>query len=373
MEPAKTISESYYLKKINQLQEDIIELQKTVIEKNQIIEKDKEIIRDLQDKLNLKEQKKYLPTINPIKPNENFDILKKEVIHKESCPNCVYAIHILQDGRLVSGDASNNIVIYNKKDFKSEITIKEPSYIMYLTQINNGALISLLSDGSIKLYELLENNKYLMFQTIKEHSARVHKLRMLDKDDKRFMTCSDDCTIKFFFKEKNYYKHDYTFKDDIYIFNIIKTRDGEIAYLGYNSNGSFIKFYDLESRKIISSEKTKGLYNGLTDNLYKLNQTFLLVGATNSILIFDVNQHKQIREIESKNSSCITCFLKFDEKSLLSVDCSGNIKQWIIDEDNLILEKEKCKAHEGQIRMIRKNINRLIITCSEDKSVKIWN
>ena len=375
MEPAQTISESIYLKKINELQEDIIELQKSIIEKNQIIEKDKEIIRDLQNKLNIKEQSKYLPTINPIKPNENFDIHKKKVIFKENCQNEVYAIHILQDGRLVSGDASNNIVIYNQKDFKSEMTIKESSYIMFLTQLNNGELVSLLYDGSIKIYKLLDNNKYLTLQTIKEHSARVHKLRMLDKDDNRFMTCSDDCTIKFFFKDKNYYKHDYTFKDDdnIYIFNIIKTRDGEIAYLGYNSNGSFIKFYDLKSRKIISSEKTKGLYNGLTDNLYKLNDTYLLVGASDAILIFDVNQHKQIREIESKNSSCITCFLKWDEKCLLSVDCKGIIKQWIIDEDNLILEKEKCKAHEGQIRMIRKNKDGLIITCSDDKSVKVWN
>ena len=238
MELAQTISESFYLKKINRLQEDIIELQKALIEKNQIIEKDKEIIRDLQNKLNLKEKNNYLPTINPIKPNENFDILKKEVIFKDNCPSCVYAIHILQDGRLVSGDAVNNIVIYNKKDFKSEITIKESSYIMYLTQLNNGSLVSLLSDGSIKFYELLDNYKYLTLQTIKEHSARVHKLRMLDKEDKRFMTCSDDCTIKFYFKEKNYYKYDYTFKDDVYIFNIIRTREGEIAYLGYNSNGS---------------------------------------------------------------------------------------------------------------------------------------
>ena len=107
--------------------------------------------------------------------------------------------------------------------------------------------------------------------------------------------------------------------------------------------------------------------------MYKLNDKYLLVGATNSILIFDVNQHKQIREIESKNSSCITCFLKLDEKCLLSVDCLGNIKQWIIDEDNLILEKEKNKAHDGQIRMIRKNKDGLIITCSDDKSIKIWN
>ena len=210
-------------------------------------------------------------------------------------------------------------------------------------------------------------------QTIKAHSARVHKLRVLDNDDNRFITCSDDQTIKCFFKDNNIYKEDYFFKDNIYIFNLLRTREGEIAYSGYDSNGnSYIKFYDLKSRKNISSINTKQQYNGLTDNLYKLNDTHLLVGANNTILIFDVNQHRQIKEIECKNSSCITCFLKWDEKSLLSVDCNGNIKQWIIDNDNLILENEKNKAHDKQIRRIRKNKEGLIITCSDDTSIKIW-
>ena len=37
-------------------------------------------------------------------------------------------------------------------------------------------------------------------QKIKAHQARIHKLREFDDD--RFLTCSDDCTIKFFLKIK---------------------------------------------------------------------------------------------------------------------------------------------------------------------------
>ena len=114
------------------------------------------------------------------------------------------------------------------------------------------------------------------------------------------------------------------------------------------------------------------MYNGLTDGLYKLSDTYLLVGATNAILIFDINQHRQIREIESTNSSAITSFVKINKNCLLSADCNGNIKQWIIDGDNLILENVKNNAHGGQIRMIRRNEEGLIITCSDDKSIKIW-
>ncbi len=114
------------------------------------------------------------------------------------------------------------------------------------------------------------------------------------------------------------------------------------------------------------------MYNGLTDSLYKLCDTYLLVGATNAILIFDINQHRQIKEIESNNSNVIMSFIKLDKNCLLSADCKGNIKQWIINGDNLILENEKNNAHEGQIRMIRRNEEGLIITCSDDYSIKIW-
>lgn len=370
MEPAQPIAnESSYLKQIIELKDEIIKLQKVIMEKNEIIEKDKAIINDLQNKLKQKQEQE--PIKDLITPNKNFNILEKEVKFKETNVNCFYTIYILHDGRLVAGDASGNIIVYNKTNFKSEITIKEDYYIMYLTQLKNGSLVSLNSGGYISIYNLLENNKYILLQKIKAHSARVHKLREFDNNN-RFMTCSDDWTIKFFFKDKNEYKEDYFFKDDIYIWNILRTREGEIVYSGYNNTASFIKFYDLQSRKIISSSSVKQLYNGLSDGLYKLSDTYLLVGASNAILVFDVNQHRQIREIESNNSNCITSFLKLDYKGLLSVDCKGNIKQWIIYDNNLILENVKNNAHEGQIRMIRRNQEGLIITCSDDKSIKVW-
>lgn len=241
-----------------------------------------------------------------------------------------------------------------------------------MTQLKNGSFVSVLYDGSINIYCLLENSKYLLLQKIKAHSCHVHKLRVYDEDN-RFFTCSDDWTIKFFFKEKKEYKNEYTFKDDFPIYNISKTRERELVYSGNNSSSSsFIKFFDMKSRKVISSSKVKQLYNGLNDYLFKPCDKYLLIGANNSILVFDVNQHQQIREIESTNSGCITSFLKLDKKCLLSVDYNGTIKQWIMDEDNLILENVKNKAHEGQIRMIRINHEGLIITCSDDKSLKIW-
>ena len=103
-----------------------------------------------------------------------------------------------------------------------------------------------------------------------------------------------------------------------------------------------------------------------------LSTIYLLVGANGCILIFDINQHRQIKEIKLDNSDYITSFLKIDESTLLSVDNNGKIRQWIINDDNLILECVKEKAHEGCIYMIRRNQDGLLITCSDDYSIKVW-
>ena len=206
MEPAQTINEAYYLKQILELKDEIIKLQRELLEKDKIIIQDKERIFELEKKLNEKYNKPTsLSTQNKITPkdNFNFNITEKEPIFKmDDLKSYYYTIYILQDGRIAAGGNSCSIIIYNKETFKSEMTIKEHSeYIMYLTQLKSGYLISLGADAYINIYNLLENNKYLVMQKIKAHQARIHKLREFDDD--RFMTCSDDCTIKFFFKNQH--------------------------------------------------------------------------------------------------------------------------------------------------------------------------
>ena len=141
-------------KQIIELKDEIIKLQKELNEKNLIIEKDKGIIKDLQDKLKIQNNNqtsnlnKTNITNTPITPNKSFNILEKEVIFKVDDLGAQYfTIYILQDGRIAAGGYSNSIIIYNKESFKSELTIKEhSSYIMYLTQLRNGNFVSLGND-----------------------------------------------------------------------------------------------------------------------------------------------------------------------------------------------------------------------------------
>ena len=290
------------------------------------------------------------------------------------CNSGYSSICILKDGRLAA--SSSFIIIYNKKTFKSEITIKEHSgFVRYITQLKNNNFVSLGDDGFINIYNILED-KYLVLQRIKAHTSKIYKLRELDND--RFMTSSSDSYIKFFFKESNEYKEDYSFQDGEsnknHIYNILRTKEGEITYsqsFYENSRKYYIKFYDIKSRKKLESVSVNYISN--TDNLYMISKIFLLVGVKNSILIFDVNQHRQIKEIKCDNSDYVSCFLKIDENTLLSGNSKGQLKQWIINEDNLILENTKGNTHDGTINMIINNSEGHIITCSSDNNIKVWN
>ena len=375
----QSFNESYYLKQIIELKDEIIRLQNIII-------KNQRTIKDLENRL--KEQNcpkvNYITpnedtpeTPNLITPNEDFNILEKEVVFKmNDCNNTYSSICILKDGRLAA--SSSFIIIYNKKTFKSEITIKEhSSYVYYITQFKNDNFVSVGDDGYINIYNIFED-KYLVLQKIKAHTSYIYKLRELDND--RFMIGSYNGYIKFFFKENNEYKEDYSFQDgdssNQYISNILRTKEGEIVYSQnleistFNWN-YYIKFYDIKSRKKIESAKVNCASSN-ADNLYMISKTLLLVGVKNSILIFDVNQHRQIKEIKSENSGFISSFLKLDERTLLSGDDKGQVKQWIIKEDNLILENTKEKAHNGRINMIINNSENLIITCSEDSTINVW-
>jgi WD40 repeat protein len=159
MEPAQTINEAYYLKQILELKDEIIKLQRELLEKDKIIIQDKERIFELEKKLNEKYNKPISSsTPNKITPKDNFNITEKEPLFKmDDLKSSYYTIYILQDGRIAAGGNSCSIIIYNKENFKSEMTIKEHSgYIMYLTQLKSGYLISLGADAYINIYNLLE-------------------------------------------------------------------------------------------------------------------------------------------------------------------------------------------------------------------------
>ena len=57
---------------------------------------------------------------------------------------------------------------------------------------------------------------------------------------------------------------------------------------------------------------------------------------------------------------------------LLNGDWANTIRQWRIEDDNLILFSKKEKAHDNWIKVLFNLGNGHISSCSRDNTIKIW-
>ena len=61
-----------------------------------------------------------------------------------------------------------------------------------------------------------------------------------------------------------------------------------------------------------------------------------------------------------------------NKNMLLTGDYSYTLRQWKIEEDNLILVSKKEKAHDNYINVLFNIGNGFIASGSDDKTIKIW-
>ena len=61
-----------------------------------------------------------------------------------------------------------------------------------------------------------------------------------------------------------------------------------------------------------------------------------------------------------------------NKNMLLTGDQSYTLRQWKIEEDNLILVSKKEKAHDSTISVLLNIGNGFIASGSSDNSIKIW-
>ena len=344
------------LKKTN---EKIINNYEEIInEKDKIIAQLKEEINVLSKK-NDKENNLY----------DNFNIISKYPINILNT-NKIFCLTIINDGRLVSGSYDNKIIIYNIKTYKPDLIIKEHNNkVSDIFQLKSGIIASCSWDKTIKLFNI-KGNTYETLQTLNYHTNYVYKI--IELKNKYFVSCSNDHSIIFYFKNNDKYQKDYKIATNGSCRSIIQTKENEMCYSEYNNNNYNICFFDLNERKIkvnlsnISSSGSRGPFNMIT-------QDQLLIGGPNIISIINVNKYEIIRIIEVPNSGWIFGFCMINNNMFLTGDSFGKIRQWKIEEDNLILIYEKEKAHDSDIySLVNLERDGLIASGSGDNSIKIW-
>ena len=377
--PKENMDISIFQKIIKQKDEIIREKDKIIKEKNEIIE----IIADLKEIIS-KITGKNVNDIktkdnNENKENENLNEIFKDFNIVNLTPKDILTDHgnqsintilQLQDGRLASGGGDGNINIYNKETLKPELTISEHTKPIYdLIQLKNGNLMSCsYDDRTMNLYQLIENNKYKLLSQVKvQEKYNPRKIRELENGEIGLVAYD---SILFYLNKNNKFDEDFIITHDQnqigQYYNMISVKPGELVISGANK----IQFFELNSRKLKEIININRDIRWSYDNLLcMMNERYLCVGGQNTITIIDVYQKNIIREIEDKGFH--NCLFKLNDNILLSGKDNGDITQWKISQTNLTLVHKKEKSHESIIyQMI--HFDKLIISCSDDYSIKIW-
>ena len=104
-----------------------------------------------------------------------------------------------------------------------------------------------------------------------------------------------------------------------------------------------------------------------------MTKDLLLITGYNKISIINVNNYK-LRIINVPEAGYIWGVCILNQNMLLTGDSKGIIKQWRIEDDNLILVSKKEIAHDDYIRVLLNLGNGHIASGSGsfDKAIKIW-
>ena len=324
------ISNNDYIRTIKELKEQIKDKNNRIKIYEEIFSKQKKI--------------KGLKGLKGILGDSANSIFKnpKHVLQYHTEP--IFCSAVLKDGRIATGSKDKEIIVFNNKTFKPDLTIKEHNgVVVNMIELSTGYLASCSEDKTSKIIEL--NNKQLV-------------------------SCSKDKTLIFYNKDKDgiKYKKDFSITTNGWNGPVIQTKDNEICY--YESNEDTICFYDFIKKK--TNKTMSNITVTAFNSLLMLTKELLLICRYNKITVMNVYTYNIVRSIDVPNSDWISSVIRFNKDQIVTADENKRIILWKIEGDNLRMITKNDKAHDGCIFSLTKLPNGTILTGGLDCSAKIW-
>lgn len=353
---------------LNEDMEIINHYENIIKEKDQTISELKERIKELEDQLN--EKKENIKKEINYELYNDFDISSKDPVQVlNSHTSWVYCLTMLDDGRLVSGSADKQIIVYNKETFEPDLTIKEHNSNVYsIIKLKSGILASCSDDKTIRLYNIKGNN-YENLQTLNYHKDSIYQI--IELKNESLVSCSRDKSIIFYLNDDSKYQKDYSKSTSGSCICITQTKENEICYLERNGNENSIYFFDLDEKKV--KESISNINNtGCFGPFHMITKDLLIIGGENKISIVNVNQYKVVKVIEEPNSGYIRGFCMLNQNMLLVGDNNGIIRQYKIEGEDLSLVSQKEWTHTNGVCALLNMGDGHVASGSFDNSIKIW-
>ena len=308
----------------------------------------------------------YYKTFSILKPLDcaldKLKLIKKIDDHTER----VNSLLILKDKRIASISGDLTIKVFSPShNYHCDITLKgHTKNILYLTQMDNGLLVSNSDDGTIKIWSIEENNTGLLF-SINAHERYIHKVIMLPND--QMVSCSSDLTIKVWkstvpFSQLRVINNAHT--DDITSIIYVKEKN----FLISGSDDKQLKFWDLDFNNFFTM---KDIHCWDTHSLYQLDKNRVIVGGIKKIIIVNIEKFYVENFIEDSRLVYVYSFaLLRDRKNVLCGGYNGYFCMYDIESNKF---EVKQTEHTQNINDLVLLDQRTIATCSKDKSIIIWN
>ena len=280
----------------------------------------------------------------------------------------IFCTAVLKDGRIATGSKDKEIIVFNNKTFKPDLTIKEHNgVVVNMIELSTGYLASCSEDKTIKIYDV-GLKTYKVIQTLKDHTGWVSKI--IELNNKQLVSCSKDKTLIFYNKDKDgiKYKKDFSITTNGWNGPVIQTKDNEICY--YESNEDTICFYDFIKKK--TNKTMSNITVTAFNSLLMLTKELLLICRYNKITVMNVYTYNIVRSIDVPDSDWISSVIRFNKDQIVTADENKRIILWKIEGDNLRMITKNDKAHDGCIFSLTKLPNGTILSGGLDCSAKIW-
>ena len=348
------ISNNDYIRTIKELKEQIKDKNNRIKIYEEIFSKQKKI--------------KGLKGLKGILGDSANSIFKnpKHVLQYHTEP--IFCSAVLKDGRIATGSKDKEIIVFNNKTFKPDLTIKEHNgVVVNMIELSTGYLASCSEDKTIKIYDV-GLKTYKVIQTLKDHTGWVSKI--IELNNKQLVSCSKDKTLIFYNKDKDgiKYKKDFSITTNGWNGPVIQTKDNEICY--YESNEDTICFYDFIKKK--TNKTMSNITVTAFNSLLMLTKELLLICRYNKITVMNVYTYNIVRSIDVPDSDWISSVIRFNKEQIVTADENKRIILWKIEGDNLRMITKNDKAHDGCIFSLTKLPNGTILTGGLDCSAKIW-
>ena len=349
------ISNNDYIRTIKELKEQIKDKNNRIKIYEEIFSKQKKI--------------KGLKGLKGILGDSANSIFKnpKHVLQYHTEP--IFCSAVLKDGRIATGSKDKEIIVFNNKTFKPDLTIKEHNgVVVNMIELSTGYLASCSEDKTIKIYDV-GLKTYKVIQTLKDHTGWVSKI--IELKNKQLVSCSKDKTLIFYNrdpKNNSKFKKDYSITTNGWNGPVIQTKDNEICY--YESNEDTICFYDFIKKK--TNKTMSNITVTAFNSLLMLTKELLLICRYNKITVMNVYTYNIVRSIDVPDSDWISSVIRFNKDQIVTADENKRIILWKIEGDNLRMITKNDKAHDGCIFSLTKLPNGTILSGGLDCSAKIW-